>query len=182
MSAEEYWDIIFQWDLIAIEKHSTKWYERAVRPPWVRLILKDKDNKILITREYRSEYKEFDYRLPWGKVFDDLESYLIKRNNKTLLEKSVLMAARIEAKEEAGIDEISDLQIEHISKAWATIDWTLYYVSWNIERTSEQILKDDEREYWIEVLYLTKEEIKKLIQEWKIKEERSVWFLVPYLH
>ena len=49
-------------------------FEKARRAPGVRLLI-IKKNKILITKEYRDEIGEFDYRLPGGKVFDKLEEY-----------------------------------------------------------------------------------------------------------
>lgn len=175
------WKIIFRWSLIAIEKHSLKWYERAVRPPGVRLILKNSQGKYLITKEFRHEQWGFDFRLPWGKVFDDLESYLQIRHNETDLEKSVLEAARIEAKEEAGIDEIKDLQIIHTSFAGASVEWTLYYLSWDIVSESEQNLAGEELVHGIEIGFYTKQEILKMIQDGDINEERSVAVLVRYL-
>ena len=48
-------------------------FEVAKRAPWVRLIIINKDNKILLSKEYRTELEEFDYRLPWWKVFDSKE-------------------------------------------------------------------------------------------------------------
>lgn len=49
-------------------------FEKARRAPGVRLIIV-KEDKILLTREYRDEIKSFDYRLPGGKVFDKLSDY-----------------------------------------------------------------------------------------------------------
>lgn len=181
MKHAESWEIVYKWRLIALEKIHSNGFERAVRPPWVRLILKNSEWKFLITREHRHEHDEFDYRLAWGKVFDDLESYLELRADSYALSNAALKAARLEAKEEAGVDEIDDLKIDHISKAWATIDWTLYYVSGTITHMSEQNLKDDEDEYGIEILFLSAEEVMDLIKSWAMKEERSIWVLIRYL-
>ncbi len=43
-------------------------FETAVRSPGVRLIIV-KDNQMLITKEFRGELDDYDYRLPGGKVF-----------------------------------------------------------------------------------------------------------------
>jgi hypothetical protein len=75
----------------------------------VRLILKNTDGNILITREHRSEQGGFDYRLPGGKVFDTLAEYLVVRNRSQALETAVFKAALVEAKEEAGIETIENL-------------------------------------------------------------------------
>lgn len=52
-------------------------FEYARRPPGVRLLF-ERDGKILLTKEYRDEHANFDYRLPGGKVFDritDMKAY-----------------------------------------------------------------------------------------------------------
>ena len=175
------WEIVFQWGLIALEKIESNWFERAVRPPWVRLILKNSKWEILVTREHRHEHDSFDYRIPGWKVFDDLASYLAVRENKEALEEWVIAAAKLEAKEEAWIDEISDIEISHISKAWATVDWTLYYVSGTITKQWEQTLTGDEWEHWVEVLFYSSEELLKLMKSWLMLEERSVGVLLKYV-
>jgi hypothetical protein len=51
-------------------------FEKAVRAPGVRLIIANKPSrKLLLTREFRSELNDWDYRLPGGKVFDTLDEY-----------------------------------------------------------------------------------------------------------
>ena len=49
-------------------------FEIARRSPGIRLLIVDK-NKILLAKEFRHEQKEWDYRLPGGKVFDTLGEY-----------------------------------------------------------------------------------------------------------
>ncbi len=105
------WEIIYKGSLIAIEKHVVKGFERAVRPPGVRLILRNADNQVLLTKEFRHEQGKYDYRLPGGKVVDTLDEYLTIREDKERLIEAVLKAAQIEAKQEAGIDHIDDLSI-----------------------------------------------------------------------
>ncbi len=180
--SENIWEIVYKGKLVAVERLSWKWYERAVRPPGVRLILKNDEGKILLTREHRMELGDFDYRLPGGKVFDDLESYLELRWNDERLQKSVIEAAEAEAKEECWIDELSNLEIVHISKAWATVEWTLYYVTWEIVTQSwEQALHGDELTHGIEVWFYTPTEIQSMIREGKMNEERSVAVLSRYI-
>jgi hypothetical protein len=84
----EDWDIVYTGDFFAIEKHKTKGFEHAVRPPGLRLVLK-KDGRIVLTKEYRSEYNAFDYRLPGGKVFDSLEAFLAVRGDEQKIEDAV---------------------------------------------------------------------------------------------
>ncbi len=45
------WNIVFRGDLVAVEKHEVKGYERAVRPPGVRLTLQNDKSEILLTSE-----------------------------------------------------------------------------------------------------------------------------------
>jgi len=49
-------------------------FETARRAPGVRLIIV-RDGQMLITREFRNELDDYDYRLPGGKVFDTLDEY-----------------------------------------------------------------------------------------------------------
>jgi ADP-ribose pyrophosphatase len=173
--------IDYKWKLIAIEKIADKWFERAVRPPGVRLVLKNTEGKLLVTREHRFEHDDFDYRLPGGKVFDDLDSYLKVRNDEEKLKAAVITAAKLEAKEEAGVDTMKNLQIDHVSKAWATVEWDLYYVSWIITELWEQTLTGDEWEHWVEILFLDEWEMLKLIKSWAMKEDRSIAMMMKYL-
>ena len=175
------WQIIFTWSLFAIEKHLTKWYERAIRPPWVRLLLKNTENKYLLTREFRTEQGSFDYRLPWWKVFDTLDEYLQVRDNQTSFDTAVLQAAKIEAKEEAWVDEIKFMRIFHQSKAWASVEWDLYYVSGQIVSMSEQVLWGDELQHGIEIGFYTTAEILLMIKNWEVQEDRTVGVLCKYL-
>ena len=68
----------------------------------MRLIILQED-KILLTKERRSEYNGYDYRLPGGKVFDTLIEY----NEKLAHHKDLLMhaeqAARRECVQETGL-------------------------------------------------------------------------------
>ena len=175
------WNTIFTWDLFAIEKHSEKRYEKALRPPWVRLLLKNKEGLYLLTKEFRTEAGSFDYRLPWGKVFDTLEDYLLIRWDQKKLDDAVLKAAKTEAKEEAWIDVIQFLRIFHQSKAGASVEWDLYYVSGNILEMSEQALAGDELTHGIEIWFYNRAQILVMIKSWEIQEDRTVGVLCRYL-
>ncbi|OGE43864.1 hypothetical protein A3B45_02430 [Candidatus Daviesbacteria bacterium RIFCSPLOWO2_01_FULL_39_12] len=85
--------VIFKGKLIEIVEQKMKagdyefTLETAKRPPGTRLIIVSPDKKILLTKEYRPEYKEWDFRLPGGKVIDSLDKYnKLLKNNKPLLE------------------------------------------------------------------------------------------------
>lgn len=174
------WKIIAKWDIIAFEKNEDNGYERAIRSPWVRLILKNSNWKYLITKEFREEQGWFDFRLPGGKVIDSLESYLNIRWDHHKTEKAVLEAAKIEAKEEAWIDEIKNLEIYHRSSCWATIEWDLYYTTWDIVSMSDQDLWWDEVIHGIGVWFYSEQQVLDMIHAWDMKEERSIAVLVKY--
>jgi hypothetical protein len=171
------WETVFKGGLFIIEKHSVKWYERAVRPPGVRLILRDTEWKILITKEFRKEKNAFDFRLPWWKVFDDIDSFLSVRDNPEKLKQSVERACLLEAKQEAWIDGISNFKIIKKSVAGASIEWDLYYCRWIIDSISNQALDGDELYHGIEVHFFTDEEIIQMIQDWEITEDRTIGIL-----
>lgn len=75
-------------------------FEIARRSPGVRSIIV-KDSQMLVTKEFRAELEDYDYRLPGGKVFDTLEKY------EAALKKYILPfaieAAKRECEEEAGL-------------------------------------------------------------------------------
>lgn len=46
------------------------------RPPGIRALIVNKEKKqILLSKEFRYELNNWDYRLPGGKVFDSLNDY-----------------------------------------------------------------------------------------------------------
>lgn len=175
------WRMVYTGDLIAIEKHAGKGFERAIRPPGVRLLLTDEHGKLLITREFRSELGAHDYRLPGGKVFDDLESYLTIRTDAARLEEAVKSAARREAKQETGVDEIHNLTILTRSCAGASVEWDLYYLTGSIGAISEQELEEDERERGIDVHFATPRKVLDMLNEGVFAEGRTAAVLYAYL-
>lgn len=176
------WEIVFKGKLIAIEQNSKKGFERAVRMPGVRLILNNKEGKLLLTKEFRHEQGKHDYRLPGGKVFDDLDSYLEVRSNYELITKAVYDAAKIEAKEEAGIDNIENLNIASKSSSGALVEWDLYYLTGEVESLGEQDLKEDELKDGIDVGFFSKEEILEMIKNNEISEDRSASVLFRHVY
>lgn len=82
--------------------------------------------RILLTKEFRHEQGDFDYRLPGGKVFDTLVEYNKKLQDNEDLLSHAEAAARKECREETGLTALS-LSYLSTSKAGATIEWDLYY-------------------------------------------------------
>lgn len=172
--------IIWKWNIVEIIQYEVdinwknKLFEVARRAPWVRLIIKS-EWKFLLTKEFRWEYNDFDYRLPWWKVFDRIDDM---NNFEWNIIDAANKSALLEAKQECWI-EIKNLELYKISKCWSTIEWDLYYYIVNdFFNNWEQ-----ELELWetISIWWYTKEEIIELIKSWKFWEDRSVWVFLPYL-
>lgn len=171
------WEIVYKGNLVAVERHSVKGFERAVRPPGVRLILKNPEGKYLMTREYRHEQDRHDVRLPGGKVFDDLDSYLGVRANSEDLLAAAISAASLEAKQETGT-EIANVNLVNKSVCGATVEWDLFYFTADIKSHGDQELDGDEVLHGIEIGYYSAEEIMSMIKSGDISEDRSVAVLI----
>jgi len=173
--------VVFQWKIIEVVHQLVKIcdqelvFEIARRSPGVRLIVHDKD-KILLTKEFRKELKDFDYRLPGGKVFNTLAEY---NKNKKSIKKYALIVARHECEEETWLIP-QDPKLHYISTAWATVERDLYYyiVKKFKSHTKWQQLELGED---ISIQWKTKKEILALIKKWAMHEDRSVWVLLQYL-
>lgn len=152
--------------------------EKAMRSPGVRLIIIN-ENKILLTKEYRPELKRYDYRLPGGKVFDNLKEYQNSLNKKDNILKKSIEAAKKECIEETGLiaKNVRHYQTSH---AGLTVIWDLYYFIVDDSKKHEkgQQLEHDEVIYpeWKKF-----EEVKKLCLNGKIREDRTVGILLKFL-
>lgn len=179
--SKDTWETAWKGNFFVVERHPAKGWERVVRPPGVRLILHDADGRILITEEFRSSLGRKDFRLPGGKVFDTLEPYLAVRGDDAALTNAVLKAARLEAKQETGVDHIDDLQLFARSDAGASVEWDLYYLSGTIAGRSGQELEDNEAEHGIAVHFFTPSDVRQMIADGRISEDRTAGVLTRYL-
>ncbi|MBP9812435.1 NUDIX domain-containing protein [Candidatus Gracilibacteria bacterium] len=152
-----------------------KVFENVRRPPGVRLII-EKDNKILLTKEYRSETKGFDVRLPGGKVFDRISDMKAYEGEMIVV---ALDAAIIEAREECGIEiKKEDLELFRLSHCGATIEWDLYYfIVRNFTLTGKQDLGEGE---YITFEWYTKEELTQFVMSGEFSEDRTKGILWEY--
>lgn len=174
-------EIVFEWTLIEIVQQTVKVWDKellreiARRSPGVRLIITDGD-KILLTKEFRRELNQEDYRLPWGKVFDTLVEYNKHRKD---IEPSCLVAAKRECEEETWLLP-QDISLYYISKVWATIERDLYYYIITKFTTHE---KWQQLEPWenISVEWKKREEVMDIIKQWWMQEDRSVGVLMKFL-
>jgi 8-oxo-dGTP pyrophosphatase MutT (NUDIX family) len=159
-----------------VKGEKKKIFEFARRSPGVRIIA-DNGNQILLTREYRREAGGYDTRLPGGKVFDRLEDYNEALRTEQNIDEAANLAARKEAKEEAGI-EAKTIQQVHKSICGATVMWDLYYFLTTDFVQGEQKLEEGED---ISVGWVDKNKVKEMCLKGEIGEERSALVLLRYL-
>ena len=167
---------IIKKNFISGEKSSK--IEIARRSPGVRLIIV-KDNKMLITKEFRFELNDYDYRLPGGKVFDSLKEYKEALMKDSDILKHATEAAKKECLEETGLIAKN---IKHFltANAGLTVKWDLFYfiVDDFEENEKGQQLGFDEEIY---VGWKTFDEVKELCLNNEIGEYRSVGVILSYI-
>ena len=152
--------------------------EIARRPPGVRLII-IKDDKILLTKEFRSELEDWDYRVAGGKIYESLTEYLKFVDDKNAVKEKSIEAVKNEGLEEAGIIA-KNQELIYISKSGATMEWDLYYY---IVDEFEMASKGNETEF-AEIIYpewFSLKEAKAMCLDGRIKEDRTVGILLKYI-
>ncbi len=158
-----------------------KIFEKAHRPPGVRMLFR-KEDKILMTREFRNELKDWDYRLPGGKVFDEFASYSKYLNNEVELSKKIKEAVVLESKQEVGlITYVDKMKMLYKSVAGASVIWDLYYFEiceFQISGSGQEL---EEGERIDAPIWLTFEEVKQMCLSGKVNEDRSVAVLLRYI-
>ncbi len=152
-------------------------FEKAVRSPGVRIIAY-KDNQVLLTKEFRYELNDWDYRLAGGKVVDKLEEYLPIREDGTKLNDAVEEAVKREAKEELGLD-VKSMTLFKKSTCGATVEWDLYYYTTN--DFTEQVENNPDEGEQIEKMWVSFNEASEMCMNGKISEERSAITLLNFL-
>ncbi|WP_299114749.1 NUDIX hydrolase [uncultured Winogradskyella sp.] len=152
--------------------------EIARRPPGVRLII-IKEDKILLTKEFRSELEDWDYRVAGGKIYESLTEYLKFVDDKNAVKEKSIEAVKNEGLEEAGIIA-KNQELIYISKSGATMEWDLYYY---IVDEFEMASKGNETEF-AEIIYpewFSLKEAKAMCLDGRIKEDRTVGILLKYI-
>src|SRR3989338_4787148 len=177
--------IVFQGEMIEVVQKlveingKQKIFENGRRAPGVRLIIETGEG-FLITKEERPEIG-MDFRIAGGKVFDSLLEYnqflLEKKNEGEILEKAKETAIR-EAMEEVGVKP-TELELFYISKCGGSLEWDLYYFIVKKYEKTRQNLTDWEK---IEVLKVSKEELKEMALTGKMQEDRSAAVILRYLN
>ncbi|MFA6268763.1 MAG: NUDIX domain-containing protein [archaeon] len=153
-------------------------FEIARRAPGTRLII-IKNDKVLLSKEFRYELNDYDYRLPGGKVFDTLKEYkqAMTQSQDVLLRAK--KAAEKECLEETGIvpKNINFFYLSH--SGGPTVEWDLYYFivdSFEENAGGQKLgLGEDIKTEW-----KTQKEIEELCVENKINEDRTVGVLFKF--
>lgn len=168
-------------ELVHLEQDDGRVFEVARRAPGVRLIIHDESaGKILLTKEYRRELGEWDYRLPGGNVFDSLDEFEVFRaSGKDIIESAKTKAIE-EAQREAGV-EISQLELYKKSVLGATVEWDLYVfetTNWqlSVEGQELEVGEKIEADNWV-----TYSEARKMALDGSMQEERITLILLQWL-
>lgn len=158
-----------------------KIFEKAHRPPGVRMLFR-KEEKILMTREFRTELNDWDYRLPGGKVFDEFLSYSKYLNNEDELMQKIREAVTLESKQEVGLITNADrMKMFYKSVAGASVIWDLYYFEITEFENSSSGQELEEGEEIDAPIWLTFDEVKEMCLNGKVNEDRSVAVLLRYI-
>ena len=155
-------------------------FEKAIRSPGTRIIIYDeKEDKVLLSKEYRTEISDYDYRLPGGKVRDEIVEW-DKIKDDPGVDDFIAQAAIKEVREEAGIKVNQIKLFKVVTSGGPTIDWTLYYfVTNDFELLDTQELEpgEDIQTEWVE-----RSKIFEICLSGQIKESRSVATLLQYFY
>ncbi|HEY4161397.1 MAG TPA: hypothetical protein VGM08_05025 [Candidatus Saccharimonadales bacterium] len=177
-------EVVFRGKLFEIvqdQQPDGRIFERAARAPGVRLIIADKAaQKVLLTKEYRTELSGWDYRLPGGKVFDSLGEYDNFRADGGDMAVAGKCKAVAEGREEAGID-IMQMKLFRKSTLGATIEWDLWcfeVTDWRHSANGQQ-LEDGEQiesDSWFSY-----DEARQMVFAGEMQEERVALILLQWL-
>jgi len=174
--------IVYQGQIFEVEQRRVKFgekenlFELARRAPGTRNII-IKDNKILLSKEYRHESKDIDWRLPGGKVFDMLDQYKKALKYHSNILEYATRAAEKECREETGLIP-KNIKHFYTTSPTATIKWDLYYFVVNEFEEVVQDLGDGES---IETEWKNKDEVFQMCLDGSISEERTALVLIRYL-
>lgn len=157
-------------------------FEKARRAPGVRLIIANRGKReVLLTKEFRRELQDWDYRLPGGKVFDSLDEYERFRKNGEDIIIAAHKKATEESVEEAGI-QVSELEEFKRSTLGATVEWDLFVFeakTWRVAEEGQQLEDGEiiEADNWFSY-----EEVIEKILSGDMQEERIALILLQWIH
>lgn len=169
-------------ELVHFKQDDGRVFEVARRAPGVRLIIHDQPaGKILLTKEFRQELGEWDYRLPGGKVFDSLDEFEAFRDSRNDIIDAAKAQAINEAQQEAGI-EISELSLYKKSILGATVQWDLYVFetsNWQLSTDGQELELGEKIEADNWVAY---DQARQMILDGAMAEERIALILLQWLN
>lgn len=149
------------------------------RSPGIRALIINDKNEILLSREYRYELADWDFRLPGGKVFDSLEDYKSSLKNDTVME-HVIETVPKEVHEEVGL-VVENPKLIKVSKDGASVIWDLYYFEIrNFEKASDGT-QLEENEIVDGYKWYSFDKVIEMCRENKIHEDRTVGVLLTYI-
>lgn len=166
--------------IVKLKQPNGEVWEIARRTPGVRMIIKNKDGSYLLSNEFRHEHDSHVFRLPGGKMFDELDEYLKFRESASkedLMRRAEQDALR-EAKEELGIENVRSIRFIEKASIGSTVEWDLYVFEISDFEVGEQKTHGLEQ---IEPINLTKEQILEAIENGDFNEDRIVPVLLRYL-
>lgn len=170
-------------ELVQLPQPDGRVFELARRAPGVRVIIADRENKkLLLSREFRRELDDWDYRLPGGKVFDTLEEFAAHRSSGEDIAEAAKKQAVVEAREEAGI-EIAGLDLYKKSVLGTTVEWDLYVfvaADWRLHEDGQHLTEDEAHDI-AGVEFYSFDEVRKMIFEAKMQEDRIAMILLRWL-
>ncbi|MDO8565020.1 MAG: NUDIX hydrolase [bacterium] len=178
METPKYTGKIFEIFDREVERDGQKKFTAEIvrRPPGTRLIIV-KDDKVLLTKEYRFEIGEYDFRLPGGKVYDTLEEYKKALTSGVNIVEAAKAGAIKEAAEEAGI-KANNAAFLQKSICGMTVIWELFYFLISDFTQDVQHLEQDED---IQVVWTDRNKAREMCLDGSMKEERSALVLLKYL-
>lgn len=150
------------------------------RPPGIRALIVDKEKKqILLSKEFRYELNDWDFRLPGGKVFDSLEEYKESLTHNDVLE-NVEKTVPKEVLEEVGLIAHNPKLLK-VSKDGAGVIWDLYYYEITDYEVSENGPQLEENEIIDGFVWKSYEEVIELCIKKEIHEDRTIGVLLSYI-
>lgn len=149
------------------------------RPPGIRALIVNNNNQILLSKEFRYELNDWDYRLPGGKVFDSLDDYKISLINDTVME-HVFKTVPKEVQEEVGLI-VSNPQLLKVSLDGSGVIWDLYYFEIKDYKKSDNGPQLEDNEIIDGYEWYDFNEIITMCQNSKIHEDRTVGVLLTYI-
>ena len=168
-------------ELVHLKQDDGRVFEVARRAPGVRLIIHDEvTNRVLLSKEFRHELDEWDYRLPGGKVFDSLDEFeAFRASNDDIIDVAKAKAVE-EAQQEVGVD-IDSLDLYKKSVLGATVEWDLYIFetkNWQLRVEGQELEVGEkiEADQWFSY-----SEARDMILGGSMQEERIALILLQWL-